>query len=238
MSSAGVDVVVDESRPTDRSWDGLIRWGGWSLVGAAAILVVFVAAVIVTGQELPVPAEEALDNPNTPTALFVLAAVGELLLAPAALALYFALRPAGWSRMLIGTTLLMMSSLLFVVSRGPIISLAQISDNYQDATTESVRTAYLASAEFAIETQNTYSTIAVILLSAASVLIGSVMLQSSLVGRPIAVVTIAAGIASIFAPFLIIAGVPEAIGFIGLALGAVWQFVVGVKLSQTRQDRT
>lgn len=60
--------------------------------------------------------------------------------------------------------------------------------------------------------------------SRASILIGTVMLHSPLVGRGIAIVTIASGIASVFAPFLIIAGVPEAVGFIGLALGAVWQF--------------
>jgi hypothetical protein len=121
---------------------------------------------------------------------------------------------------------------VFLVSRGPIIALSQISDSYQDATTESARAGYLATAELAIETQNTYSTMAVILLSAASIIIGTVLLGGTLVGRGMAYVTIAAGIASIFAPFLIIAGVPEAIGFIGLALGAVWQFVVGLKLAR------
>lgn len=232
MSSLRMDNVVDDERHAVGSWDGVVRSGGWSLLAAAVVLVVFVVTVVATGQELPVPAEEMLEDPGTPTALFVLAAFGELLLAPAALALYLGLRESGRARMLIGSTLLLMSSVLFLVSRGPIISLAQISDNYQDATTEGVQAAYLASANLAIETQNTFSTMAVILLSLSSILIGTVMLRSPLVGRGIGTVAIVAGAASFFAPFLIIAGVPEIIGFIGLALGAVWQFVVGLKLAQ------
>jgi hypothetical protein len=188
--------------------------------------------LIVTGQELPVPAQEALDSSGTPTTLFVIAAFGELLLAVAALGLYHALKESGRSRMLIASTPLVMSSGLFLVSRGPIISLSQLSDGYKDALTESAQAGYLATAELAIETQNTYSTMAVILLSAASIIIGTVLLGGTLVGRGIGYVTIAAGAASIFAPFLIIAGVPEAIGFIGLALGAVWQFIVGLKLAR------
>lgn len=215
-------------------WDPVIHWGGWALFAAAVVLVVFVAGVIVTGQELPVPAQEVLDSPGTPTALFVIAAIGELLLAVAALGLYHALKDSGRPRMLIASTLLVMSSALFLVSRGPIISLAQISDNYEDATTESARAGYLATAELAIETQNTYSTMAVILLSVASIIIGTVLLSGTLVGRGVAYVTVAAGVASVFAPFLIIAGVPEAIGFFGLALGAVWQFVVGLRLARLR----
>lgn len=216
----------------DPSWGGVIRWGGWSLFGAAVLLVVFVAVVVATGQELPVPPEEALDSPATPTFLFIVAVIGEVLLAPGGLALYHTLKRFDRTRMVFATTSWLLATPVFIASRGPIISLARVSDTYKDATDEATKAGYLAAADLGIEIQNTYSTMAVILLSVASILIGSVMLTSNLFGRPIAYVTIAAGIASAFAPFLIMAGTPEAIGIIGLALGAVWQLVIGYRLAR------
>ena len=70
----------------DPLWGGLIRWGGLSLFVAAVLLVVFVVVVVATGQELPVPPEDALDSPATPTFLFIVAVIGEVLLAPGGLA--------------------------------------------------------------------------------------------------------------------------------------------------------
>jgi len=73
------------------------------------------------------------------------------------------------------------------------------------ATLLAARAGYLATAEYAIDAQNTYSTIALILLSVASIIIGRVMLRSPVFGRRIAHVAIAAGVCSVFAPFLGIA---------------------------------
>lgn len=215
------------------SWAGAIRWGGWSLVGAACLLVAFVVGVVVSGLELPVPAAEALESPGTPTALFVLAAIGELLLAPGAIALFFALRDVDRVRMTFAVMFFLMATPMFLASRGPILSLSQLSDEYRGAA-ESGRAAYLTTGEFAIELQNTYSTMALILLSLGSIVAGTVMLSSHAFGGWIAYVTIAAGVLSIFTPFLVIGGLPEGLGFFGLALGALWQFVVGLRMARLR----
>lgn len=90
---------------------------------------------------------------------------------------------------------------MFLVSRGLIISLSQISGRYMETTDEVMRAAYLASAELALGTQNIYATMALTLLCIASVIMGLVTLR-----------------------------VPIAIPFIGLVLAAVWQLVVGARL--------
>jgi len=77
---------------TDLSWKGVINWGGLSLFAAAIILVIFILVVFITQQTLPVPAEEILEDPTGPTLLFLLAAIGELLLLPGGLAIYFSLK--------------------------------------------------------------------------------------------------------------------------------------------------
>lgn len=220
------------SQEVDPLWAGVINVGGWSLFGAAALLVVFIVGVMATGQELPVPAEQALADPRVPVVLFMIAAIGELLLAPAALGLYGALKEAGRTRMVFAAAFMLGASLLFLVSRGPILSLAQVGGSFAAATDEPVRAAYVALASFGIELQNTYSTMALVLLSAASILAGTAMLRTRLVGRSMGYVAIAAGAFSIFTPFIIMAGGPEAVGFIGLALGGVWQLVVGLRLAR------
>jgi len=76
----------------DPSWKGIIKWGGLFLVAAGAILVIFILIVFISQQTLPFPPKEVLENPVVPTTLFLLAALGELFLMPAALGLYFSLK--------------------------------------------------------------------------------------------------------------------------------------------------
>ncbi len=108
----------------------MIRWCGASLWGAAACLVVFVIAVFIPGQSLPVPPQELLQNPFAPTALFVLAAFGELLLLPAGLGLYLTMKDVDRTPMVFAASLWCVSSPLFLVSRGPLIALSQLSSRY------------------------------------------------------------------------------------------------------------
>ena len=76
-------MTTADSYPIDGAWSGVVRWGGFSLFLAGAVLVAFVLGVAISQQTLPVPPEEALDDPLAPTLLFGLAAVGELMLMPA-----------------------------------------------------------------------------------------------------------------------------------------------------------
>jgi hypothetical protein len=228
-------MTEDKGVNIDPSWKGVIKWGGLSLFAAGGILVLFVLSVLILQQTLPLPPQEVLENPVPPSMLFLLAALGELLLLPGFLALYFALKDVKKAPMLIATVLLSVAVPMFLASRGLIISLSQISGRYMDTTNETMKAAYLASAELAIETQNIYATMALTLLCVASIIVGLVMLKGDL-GKRIGYLVIVAGILTLSSPFGVILGVPIIIPFIGLVLTAVWQLVVGAKLYKLGND--
>jgi hypothetical protein len=137
--------------------------------------------------------------------------------------------------MLIATAVLVLAVPMFLASRGLIISLSQISGSYLETPSETMKAAYLASAELALETQNMYATMALILLCVASIMIGLVMLKG-VFGKLIGYVAIVAGILTFFSPFGVMLGIPVIIPFIGLVLMAVWQIVVGAKLYKLGKD--
>ena len=213
----------------DPSWKGVIKWGGFCLFVSAVVLVIFILSVFILQQTLPVPPKEVLEDPLAPTALFLLAAFGELLLMPGVLALYFTLKGVKKTLTVMATALWLLAVPMFLVSRGLIISLSQISGRFMDTTNETMKAAYLASAELAIETQNIYATMALSFLAIASIMMGLVMLKG-VFGKRIGYLVIVAGILTLFAPFGVIMEVPIIIPFVGLVLTAVWQLVVGAKL--------
>ena len=228
-------MTEDNRLRVDPSWQGVIKWGGLALFAAGAVLFIFVISVGITQQTIPVPAEEALEDPLVPSALYVLAAFGELLLMPAGLALYLALKGVNKNQMLVATAFWLSAALMFLVSRGLIIALSQISESYINTADESMKAAYLASAQLAIEVQSIYAYIAIILLSVASIMIGIVLLKGGL-GKRIGYVAIAAGILSALTPLGIILEIPAAISAIGLILGGVWQLIVGARLYGLGRD--
>lgn len=213
----------------DPSWMGVIKWGGLSLLASAVCLIIFILSVFISQQTLPLPAKEVLEDPLVPTLIFLIAALGEFLLLPGGLALYFALKNVRKTPMFLATGLWVTAVPMFLASRGMIISLSQISDRYLDTTSETMKAAYLASAELAIETQNIYAMMALSLLCVASIIIGAVMLKG-VFGQRIAWLVIAAGILTLFSPFGVIIGIPIIIPFIGLILTAVWQLIAGFNL--------
>jgi hypothetical protein len=231
----GTKMTKEKGFNADLSWKGVMKWGGLSLFAAGAFLVIFILSVFISQQTLPLPAQEVLENPVVPTYLFLLAALGEFLLMPGALGLYFALKDVNKTLMFLATAALVLAVPMFLASRGLIISLSQISGRYLETPNETMKAAYLASAELAIETQNMYATMGLTLLSVASIMIGLVMLKG-VFGKHIGYVAIIAGILSLFSPFGVMLGIPVIIPFIGLVLMAVWQIVVGAKLYKLGKD--
>ena len=150
------------------------------MLAAGFILALFILSVFIMQQTLPLPAAEVLEDPVGPTALFLLAAIGELLLLPGALALYFSLKDVKKTPMFMATGLLAVAVPMFLASRGLIMSLSQIRSRYMDTTNETMKAAYLASAELALETQNIYAMMGLILLCVASIIIGLFMLKGGL----------------------------------------------------------
>ena len=218
----------------DSSWKVVIRLGGLSLFAAGAVPVVFVLCLLIMQQTIPVPAEQALEDPVGPTLLYIVNAIGEFLLLPGGLALYLALKEVKRTPMVFATVMWSLSVSLFLAARGQIISLALISGRYLGTTDETMRAAYLASAELAIEIQSVYSYMALILLSVASIVFGLVMLKG-VWGKRIGYVVIAAGILTLFTP-LVIVGIPIIIPLLSIVLGAFWQLVVGLKLYRLGKD--
>ncbi len=214
---------------SDPSWKAIVRWGGLCMFMAGLICLLYIIGQVALGVTIPLDAAEILEDPLAPTSLFTLAVFGEFMLFPGFLALFFALRKFDKTKMFLATALGGFSVVMFMVSRSLIISLSFVGENYQDAATESLQAAYLASAEMSLWTQHVLSTMALIFLSLASILAGVVMVRSGVLGRWIGYVAILGGILTIFTPFSALGGM-IAVAFIGLVLMLTWQFTVGIKL--------
>ena len=150
-------MTIEKRFNIDPSWKGVIKWGGLSLFLAGVIIIVFVISVGVFQVTLPLDVEEILEDPFVPTSLFVITLVGELLLFPGFLALYFTLKDDDKVKMFLATVIGTLSVVMFLASRGLIISLAQVSGRDLDATDPTIKVAPLASAQVAERTQNVYA---------------------------------------------------------------------------------
>lgn len=209
------------------SWKGLIKWGGFSLFLAGVIVIIFIICLGVFNVKLPLDPVSTLDNPNIPTMLFLITLFGEFLLFPGFLALYFTLKKYDKVKMLMATVISALSVIMFFGSRGLIFTMSKIHNNYQEAIDSSL---YVVAAEVALKVQDVYSTIALILLSLASMFVGIVMLKSKFFSKIIAYIVICSGIFSIITPFAVNLGIPLGISLIGLVLMLIWQITVGIKL--------
>jgi hypothetical protein len=222
--------MVEGSGPkVDPARRQVVRWGGISLFAAAVVLVAFVVGVFVSGQAMPPTAHAILQAPTVPSALFVLAAIGELLLMPTALGFYFGLSRVRRAHMLIAAGLMLAAVPMFLGSRALIVSVARVSDRYLSTASETLKAAYLVSSELALEAQTVLSATGLILLCVSSIVIGAVMLKERFGGR-LGYLVIAASAITIFSPFAVVMGIPLIVSFIGLVLTAAWQLAVGFKL--------
>lgn len=213
----------------DASWGGVYKASGLALFAGGAILVIFIPSIFIMRVSLPLSAGAVLEDPLPPVLLFCLAAFGEFLLMPGVLGLYLSLKDVQKTNMLIGTAMWLMAIPMFLVSRGQIISLAPISAGFAVTTSQTMKAAYMASAELAIEVANVYSVIALDLLQVGAVIISLVMLKS-VFGKGTAYLVMIAGILTILGTFGVVLEVLTFLTMVGLILTSVWQIVVGVKL--------
>ena len=213
----------------DQNWKGMYKVGGFSLLIAGVIPILYLLFVIIMQQTIPPLPLETLENPGPPVTLFLIAIIGETLLMPGVLGLYFALKNTNKTHMLIATAFSLISVIMFLVSRAQIFSLFPISGRYMATPSEIMKAAYLASADRAIELGNIYADMALMFLGVASILIGLVMLKGA-VGRRIGYLVIVAGIFTVFVPPAVILELPIMIPLMAVVLGAVWQLIVGARL--------
>lgn len=209
------------------SWKSLIKWGGFSLFLAGVIIIIFMVGLGVFNVELPLDPVRTLENPNIPTILFMITLFGEFLLFPGFLSLYFTLKQYDKVKMLMATVICALSVVMFFVSRGLIFTISKIDNSYKEAIDSGI---YVVAADVALKVQDVYSTIALILLSLASIFVGIVILKSKFFHFVIGYIVIFSGIFSTITPFAVNLGIPLVISLIGLVLMLIWQILVGLKL--------
>jgi len=199
------------------------------LIAGGAILVIFLLSVFIFQVALPLTPQAVLENPVPPVALYFLAALGELLLLPGALGLYLSLKDVKKNHMLIAATFWFVAVSLYLVSRGQIISLLPISGRYAAASGETLRAAYLVSADRAIEVANIYGNMALMLHQVGSIIMGLVMLKG-VYGRRTGYLVTVAGTMTFIGTFGIVLRPLSLFTLFGLMLTGVWQIIVGAKL--------
>jgi hypothetical protein len=213
----------------DQSWRGVYKSGGFSLMAGGVILIIFLLSVFIFRVDLPLTPQAVLENPGPPVTLYLLAALGELLLLPAALGLYLSLKDVNKNYMLIAAASWFLAVTMYLVSRGQIVSLLPLSRSYMPISSDFTRTAYLVSADHAIEVANIYGNMALMLHQVGSILTGLVMLKG-IYGRCTGILVTVSSTMTFIGTFGIVLRPLSLFTLFGLMLTGVWQIVVGVKL--------
>ena len=214
---------------SDPSWNNMISTGGLFLAAAGVIAIIYVLLVFGLNVAIPLQPQGILESPQLTTYLFMFVTFGELFLMPGVFGLYFALKNVNKSQMTIAASLWLLCVPFFLISRALIISLYPLSSSYLATNSEAVKAAYLATAELALEVEHILSTMALICLNVATIIIGRLMLKGGF-GKRISYVVIASGIFTLFTPFGVLIEIPLIIPFTGLILTSYWQTSVGLKL--------
>ncbi|MFX1415258.1 MAG: hypothetical protein ACFFC0_00525 [Promethearchaeota archaeon] len=213
----------------ETSWSGVIKAGGLSLLVGGAILFIFILSIFIFQVQLPLTAQGFLDNPLPPALLFSLAALGEFLLMLGVLGIYFALKDINKNRVLLGTAIWISAIPMFLVSRGAVISLITIAGNYAASADATLRAAYFATAQFALDLSNVYAVMALNLLGVGGIILGLVMLKG-VFGKRAGYLVILAGALTVMGTFGVILE-PLTIGTLfGLILNGAWQIIIGIRL--------
>jgi hypothetical protein len=213
----------------DQSEKGILKAGGFSFIAAGFVLFLFFLALLVLQTSPTLTPEMVLDDPVPPASLYALAAFGELLLMPGVLGLYYSLKNVKKTHMLVATALWLLAVISFLISRSQIIALLPIGSSYQDTTSETMRAAYLVSAEHAIELGNVFADMALMFLGVSSIIIGLVMLKG-VFGKGVSYLVLLSGTLTLLGTMGVLLEPLTIFAPFGLILGAVWQIIVGVRL--------
>ncbi len=213
----------------DQSEKGILKAGGLSLVAAGCVLFLFFLALLALQTSPTLTPEMILGNPVPPVSLYALAAFGELLLMPGVLGLYYSLRNVKRPHMLMATALWLLAVISFLISRSQIIALLPISGSYQATTSETMRAAYLVSAEHAIDLGNVFADMALMFLAVSSIIIGLVM-RKGVFSKGISYLVMIAGVLTLLGTMGVLLEPLTILTVFGLVLSAIWQIVVGIKL--------
>jgi hypothetical protein len=222
------------------------RWRGFYKLGGVAALVIAALLIgeIVVYAVLP-RASTALEHftifrDNWLAGLLtfdLLGMIAYLLFVPLAIALYVALRRTGDAVMAIGTVLFFIGIAAFFATNTA-FSILSLSQQYAAATTDAERAVFLAAGQTMLTLFNENAfLVSYVIVSAAWVMISSVMLKSSIFNRITAYAGILAGAAGIVAVVLEHASATQAVlifsisfYFAAIVFLFVWVVLAGLRL--------
>jgi hypothetical protein len=213
----------------DTSWKGLYRWGGVSLMIVGVLY--FVSLVLALSMGTTPSGGEAVLNwlagqttlAYSTWGVFILT---DILLVPALLALYLALKGVNKNAMLaavgFGGVGLVLDAGVTCISW---VALITISQNYTAATSDVLRAAYVATANYALAATAVSAPVYSLAISSIGVLIISLVMLKGIFSRVTAYLGIVGSIAgfvygiSLFVPALAISAVVvgSSVGNLGLA---------------------
>ena len=225
--------AATSTEPVIAEWKPLIRAGGISMLTVGAMLLFALVLLPDLAPSLS-SSEVALTSLSTdlPAKVFLWILVPvDLLLVPAFLALYLALRETNRSAMLVAISILGMS-LVFdfgtIGSQG--LYLLSLSQSYAAATSDAQRASYVPAANYALAAFNTGFPIYSTLVPAIGFLIASLVMLKGIFRKPVAYLGIVTGVLGTVAGFGDLVPPLAILAFVFPVLFAIWFLLVGSRL--------
>lgn len=234
--SATQNTHIQKTLNVDPSWRGVYKASGIALTLSGAILVTFLLSIFILHVNLPLTPVVVLEAPVKPVFLYLLAIIGESLLMPAGLGIYLALRGVKKNPMLLGATLWVIASVIFIISRGQILSLYLVSGKYIAASSEAIRSMYLVTADTVLDVANMYGNLALIVFQSGSILIGSVVKKAF--SKRIGNLVIVSASMTIIGTLGVLVNPIAIFTLLGLIFTAVWQVMLGLQLHKMSREST
>jgi len=222
----------------DTSWKGLYRWGGVSAMLDGVIVFVALASVLALGSP-PSPTGEGYLNWFSGQATLGytfggLSIVADILLVPAVLALYFALRRVNKNAMLTAAGFFGLALALDLgVTLITWIGLVTLSQNYAAATSAVQRAAFVATADYAVGITSVSATVYGSIIYSIGPLIMSLVMLKGVFSRATAYVGIAGSIAGLAYGFTVLVPYSSSLEIllaVAFVLFGVWGLLAGSRL--------
>ena len=227
-------MTTNPTETVDTSWKGLYRWGGVFLMLVGALYFVSLALALSMGAT-PSWGEAVLNWLAGQTTLayttYGVFMLTDILLVPALLALYLALKGVNKNAMLAATGFVGVFIVLDLgVSFISWVALTTISQNYAAATSDILRAAYVATANYALAATAVSAPVYSFVISSIGLLIISLVMLKGVFSRVTAYLGIIASIVgfvygiSVFVPALAMSIV------IAIVLSGIWGLLAGSRL--------
>jgi len=218
----------------DPKWKGLYRIGGISMITAGPVFIILAAFAIALAPSLA-STDAALKNLASQATLLQgdigFAILSDLLVIPAALALYFALKGLNKNAMTVAAGLLGLFVILDLgLSLPNFLQLTTISQNYLAATSDAQRSTYVASMNNLFSLLSLVSPICAFMVPSIGSLIASLVMHRGIFTRHVAYVGVFASAAGILVGLSILLPPLANLDLIYLPLFGIWFMLVGFRL--------